>query len=94
MKYTAITLLVSNSLAISLGKGEMQMVPDYFDRGFDEVQQNKFDGLYHETSGKVVDSKNHEVKMIDNINVMTSFFEDYEKDIAKIEFQGSPIAVV
>ena len=86
MKYISISLFVSSSLAISLGKGEMQIVPDYFDRDLEEVKQNQFDGLYHLANGKVIDSKDHEVKLSDNVALMTEFLEDYEKDISKIQF--------
>mgnify|MGYP000220754605 CR=1 FL=1 len=43
------SLLASSALAISLEKGDLQMVPDYYDRDTVEnrVQKNQFDGLYH-----------------------------------------------
>ena len=79
------SLLASSALAISLEKGDMQMVPDYYDRDTDEtrVQKNTFDGLYHMPDGKVYDD-HHKVDMSDNIALMTQFVEDYDKDVSKI----------
>ena len=88
------SLIASSAMAISLERGEMQIVPDYFDRDLDEPKQNQFDGLYHLSSGKVVDANDKEVKMSDNIALMTQFIEDYDNDISKIQFQGTPIALV
>ena len=43
--------------------------------------------------GKVYDD-HHEVKMDDNPALMTQFIEDFDTEINKIQFEGTPIALV
>ena len=43
--------------------------------------------------GKVYDD-HHEVKMDDNLAVMTQFIEDFDTEVNKIQFEGTPIALV
>ena len=92
MKFIAIALLTSETLAVSLNK--LVVTPEYYDRSFDEPQVNKFDGYIHMANGKILDGKTFDEVHDDDLNVMTSFIENYEQDLDLQQFSGEPIELV
>ena len=93
MKSFAIALLASESLAISLG--HFVENTEYFDRQFDEPQANQFDGYIHLADGKKLDALTWDEVHDDDLNVMTSFIENYSNEFDRqFVFNGEPIAVV
>ena len=60
----------------------------------DEPQQNQWDGYIHLANGKLLNSKTFDEVHDDDLNVMTSFIDNFEQDLDQQMFSGEPIAVV
>ena len=92
MKFIALAVLTSETLAVSLNR--FVDTPEYFDRQFDEPQVNKFDGYIHLSNGKKLDGKTFDEVQDDDLNVMTSFIENFEQDLDLQQFSGEPIGLI